>query len=89
MAASLDGKVVTCAHVVEARRREPQEKRGLEVGIYFPRARSGEEKLRRAVVAAFFPEHDDDVVLLQLLDGPAPLAPEQLPKSGPSGRFTG
>jgi hypothetical protein len=47
------------------------------VGVYFPQAR-GETKARRATVAACFPKHDDDVVLLQLAGGPAPLGPEQI-----------
>ena len=46
--------------------------------VYFPQARGGEEKAQRATVAACFPQHDDDVVLLQLTGGPAPLAPEQI-----------
>jgi hypothetical protein len=53
-----------------------------EVGVYFPQARGGEEKERRARVAACFPQHDDDVVLLQLVGGPAPLGPEQIAELG-------
>jgi tetratricopeptide (TPR) repeat protein len=48
------------------------------VGVYFPQAGGGETKARRATVAACFPKHDDDVVLLQLAGGPAPLGPEQI-----------
>jgi len=49
-----------------------------EVGVYFPQARGGERKDRRAKLVACFSEHDDDVVLLQLIDGPPPLGPEQI-----------
>jgi len=107
IAVSMDGKIVTCAHVVLAAGVNPRTSRPIptpwemilksipgrkpegladakdaEVGVYFPQARGGEEKARRAKVAAYFPQHDDDVVLLQLTSGPAPLAPEQIPELG-------
>jgi len=83
IAVTMDGQVVTCAHVVEAALEvHPRQADGAEVGVYFPQARGGEEKARRARVAACFPQHDDDVVLLQLTDGPSPLAPEQIPVLG-------
>jgi tetratricopeptide (TPR) repeat protein len=107
IAVSMDGKIVTCAHVVLAAGVNPRagrpipgswemiwesilgrrpdalaDARDAEVGVYFPQARGGEEKARRARVAACFPQHDDDVVLLQLTDGAASLAPEQIPVLG-------
>ncbi|MFX1555154.1 MAG: trypsin-like peptidase domain-containing protein [Promethearchaeota archaeon] len=103
IAVSMDGKIVTCAHVVLAagvnprtgeripthwemilksipgrESDSPADAEDAEVGVYFPQARGGEEKERRARVVACFPHHDDDVVLLQLTDGPPPLAPEQI-----------
>ncbi|MBI5955180.1 MAG: tetratricopeptide repeat protein [Chloroflexi bacterium] len=79
IAVSMDGKVVTCAHVVEAALgAHPREVNGAEVGIYFPQVRGGEEKKRRAKVDCCFREHDDDMVLLQLIEGSSPLAPEQI-----------
>ncbi|MBU0703064.1 MAG: trypsin-like peptidase domain-containing protein [Chloroflexi bacterium] len=79
VAVSMDGQVVTCAHVVKAALGVHPRKAGdAEVGIYFPQARGGEVKARRARVAACFQHHDDDVVLLQLTGGPSPLAPEQI-----------
>jgi hypothetical protein len=79
IAVSMDGQVVTCAHVAEAALGvHPRQADGVEVGVYFPQARGGEEKARRATVACCFPQHDDDVVLLQLTEGAAPLAPEQI-----------
>jgi hypothetical protein len=83
IAVTMDGQVVTCAHVVEvALGMHPRQADGAEVGVYFPQARGGEEKGRWATVARCFPQHDDDVVLLQLADGPSPLAPEQIPVLG-------
>lgn len=74
---SMDGKIVTCAHVVSAAGVELENADGLEVGIYFPQVRGNESKAHRAVVAGCFPQYDDDVAVLQLL-GPSPLAPEQV-----------
>jgi tetratricopeptide (TPR) repeat protein len=73
-----DGKIVTCAHVVKDAGVNPSGKDNQEVGIYFPQARQKDEKKRRATVLAFFSDADDDVVLLQLSDGPSPLGPEQV-----------
>jgi len=76
---SADGKVVTCAHVVEqALGMHPRDVGDAEVGVYFPQARGGEDKARRATVAACFDRYDDDVAVLQLVDGPAPLGREQI-----------
>ncbi|MCP4426895.1 MAG: serine protease, partial [Chloroflexi bacterium] len=82
IAVSLDGRIITCAHVVQtALGCHPRQANGAEIGVYFPQARGDEVKDRRATVAACFPDHDDDVVLLQL-DGPPPLGLEQMPKLG-------
>lgn len=76
---SHDGKIVTCAHVAKAALgAHPRRSRRKQVGIYFPHAHSEEEKSRRATIAACFPKHDDDVVLLQLVGGPPPLGSEQI-----------
>jgi tetratricopeptide (TPR) repeat protein len=102
---SMDGKIVTCAHVIIAAgvnprlgRRIPSawglvvesifgrksgplaEGNGAEVGVYFPQVRGGEA--RRATVVGYFPQHEDDVVVLQLIGGPAPLGQEQIAKLG-------
>ncbi len=84
IAISADGKVVTCAHVAEAAlEKYPRQASDTdEVGVYFPEMRGRKGESRRARVAACFPDHEDDVVLLQLTDGLAPLAPEQIPKLG-------
>lgn len=75
---SSSGQIVTSAHVVRDAGVDPRNANGTEVGVYFPQARSGEAKARRATVAAYFHQYDDDVVLLQLVGGPAPLTPEQI-----------
>jgi hypothetical protein len=103
---SMDGKIVTCAHVVRKagvdprrgvrilgywelvirsifRRKSKVEVDSGNVSVYFPQARGGERKDRCARVEACFSEpYDDDVALLQLVDGPAPLGPEQIPHLG-------
>jgi len=79
IAVSTQGLVVTCAQVVKtALGVHPRQAGDSKVGVYFPQALEGEEKARRATVAACFPQHDDDVVLLQLTGGPSPLGPEQI-----------
>ena len=84
IAVNREGQVVTCAHVVRAVLGiHPRDAAAdAEVGVYFPQARGGERKDRRATVAGCFPQHDDDVVLLRLTGGPPPLNPEQMPTLG-------
>ena len=84
IAVSTDGKIVTCAHVVHAAGVQPRNSNGSEIGVYFPQVHGGEEKNRRAIIAKFFDEYDDDVVLLRL-KGPSPLAPEKIPVLGTAG----
>jgi hypothetical protein len=82
IAVSMDGRILTCAHVVRDAGVDPRLEIGKEVGVYFQFLRGGEQKKRCAVVEKFFSESDDDIVQLKLTDGPAPLAPEQMPKLG-------
>ena len=67
--------IVTCAHVVRDAGVDPQSTEG-EVGVYYPEREGRRSISRRARVKSCFPELDDDVVLLQLADGPSPLGPE-------------
>jgi hypothetical protein len=87
IAVSTDGKVITCAHVVEAAGIDPRNSNGAEVGIYFPQARGGEEKNRPATVVKYFKDYEDDIVLLQLTKGSSPLAPEQIAVLGSTGNL--
>lgn len=77
---STKGEIVTCRHVVEqATRLDPRCEDKVEVGVYFPQKKvEAKEKKRRAIVTKCFSGYDDDVVLLELMDGPSPLAPEQV-----------
>lgn len=80
---STEGHIVTCARVLQSVVRTNRHARtrmvtDIELGVYFLRLREKQAKLRRARVVGSLPEHDDDILLLQLLDGPAPLAPERI-----------
>lgn len=82
LAITMDGKVITCAHVIHSILLvHPRDAANAPIGVYFPQARGDERKAYRATVAQCFPSHDDDVVVLQL-DAPPPLGPEQLPTLG-------
>src|SRR3972149_2401056 len=79
VAVSNDGQIVTCAHVVSAALNvKGRPLVGDVVGVYFAQARGGEKKERAGTVARVFERYDDDVVLLELRDGPPPLAPEHI-----------
>lgn len=80
IAVSTAGHIATCAHVVEAAL-------GLPVGdapdttaipVSFPTALSGHAATRQARIAAYRDEYRDDLVLLQLRDGPPPLEARQI-----------
>jgi len=77
IAVSMDGMIITCAHVVKAAGVDPYCENGDEVHIHFPQVRP-EDKNCRAIVYKYFPNNDDDVVLLKLKDGHSPLAPGQV-----------
>jgi tetratricopeptide (TPR) repeat protein len=82
---STDGNIVTCAHVVRNAlgvETHPRYCLNQEVTVYFPQARRPEDKSRRAYIAACFPQHDDDVVVLAMFDGWSPLGPEQVAMIG-------
>ena len=76
---STDGKIVTCVHVVRAAIGvHPRDAGDKLVGVYFPKASDEATKLQSAKVVAYFPQHDDDVVILQLLGDVASLSPDQV-----------
>jgi len=89
IAVSTDGKIVTCAHVVEAVGVNPRNSNGMEIGVYFPQVREGETKNRKAVVENFFPNHDDDIMMLKLTGDAPPLAPEQIAVLGTADKSEG
>jgi Trypsin-like peptidase domain len=74
---SSDGKIVTCAHVVQQALGVPLTAAGdIRLTIYMHEGRV--RGLRHAVVSAYYTDYQDDVVLLQLVDGPFPLPPSQV-----------
>jgi tetratricopeptide (TPR) repeat protein len=75
---STGGLVVTCDHVAKAAGVDPRSPNDATVGVYFPKRRGREAERRRAAVKACFPDSDDDIVVLQLIDGTLPLAPQQI-----------
>lgn len=76
VAVSADGKIITCAHVVESAGVKLSQPDGYEVGILFQK--TGDKRKAR-VICCFKPEeYEDDFVLLQLVDGVSPLGPEQV-----------
>jgi tetratricopeptide (TPR) repeat protein len=78
-AVSMDGKIVTCAHVVrDVLDKHPREADSAEVTVYFPQITEIPKRKRQAKVLASFPNHEDDVVILQLVDKTMPLPPENL-----------
>ncbi len=87
IAVSTDGKIVTCAHVVEAAGVDPKNANGAQVGVYFPQARVGEEELRYAIVSKYFDDFEDDIVLLQLTEGMPSLISEEAAVIGSTGEL--
>lgn len=81
IAVSSDGRIVTCAHVAKEAGVDPLTV-GEEIGVYFPQVADKNKRPRRAKVAALIDGYDDDLVLLQLSDGPSPLGPEKLAQLG-------
>jgi tetratricopeptide (TPR) repeat protein len=79
IAVSMNGHIVTCAHVVrDAGIPNPRQPGEATVMVYFPQVKGGEAQTYRATVTGCFPQHDDDVVLLQLTTQATPLGPEKL-----------
>jgi tetratricopeptide (TPR) repeat protein len=79
----VDEGIVTCAHVIRLAGVDPRFQDGKEVIVYFPE-REGRQSLsiRAKIRNSFFPQHEDDVVLLELIDGQSPLGPGQVAKMG-------
>jgi len=72
------GLLVTCRHVIEFALdskglfKDSAKAQDSRVWVYFPHLPEGLDKLRQARVFRFFPDSDDDVVLLQLEKLPLP-----------------
>jgi tetratricopeptide (TPR) repeat protein len=76
-------RIITCSHVVNAALGvDPKEAADRKICVYFPMVSSNETKTRYAQVENCPIHHDDDIVTLNLIDGPAPLGPEQIAELG-------
>ncbi|MBK9050051.1 MAG: trypsin-like peptidase domain-containing protein [Chloroflexi bacterium] len=79
IAVSMDGHIVTCAHVVrDAGIPNPRQPGEATVTVYFPKLRGVTRPGRPATIEGCFPQHDDDVMLLQLTTKMTPRGPEQI-----------
>jgi hypothetical protein len=81
-------KLVTCAHVIkQALGKHPRDcPPGQIINIYYPHIRDDDKKSRTAIIAAYFENQIDDVVLLELTEGqhPPEITPAVLGKSDQS-----
>jgi tetratricopeptide (TPR) repeat protein len=87
--ASADGLVMTCDHVVRAAGVDPRNAGDAVVGVYFPRGPLRHAEKRQATIKSCCNQTDDDVVLLQLVEGILPLAPEQVATLGDARESSG
>jgi hypothetical protein len=79
---AVDEGIVTCSHVIRDAGVDPRGQDGKEVVVYFPERGGRQSISARARITANFPQHDDDVVLLKLVDAQSPLGPGQVAKMG-------
>jgi hypothetical protein len=84
---SRDGKVVTCAHVVTTALgligMPLWKAEGLQIGLQKEKANKavgfvGDSEQKEAMLTAYLTDYDDDVALLQLVEGPFPLPDSQV-----------
>jgi Trypsin-like peptidase domain len=80
---SAAGFAVTCSHVVEACGVDPRRVRGGDVLVRLPKTSLHDAVGRHAQVVWFPPDHEDDLVILELAGGPVP--PERVGVCGPAG----
>jgi len=79
---AVDEGIVSCAHVIRQAGVDPRIQDERDLIVYFPE-RGGRQGISlKAKVAACFPHHDDDVILLKIVDGQSPLGPGQIAKIG-------
>lgn len=86
---SPDGKIITCSHVLRDAEVDPSSKDCPEVLVRFPQRRGRIAESRKAKVIAYLDQSEDDVVLLQLTDGPSPIGPDKMAQLGTAERSIG
>lgn len=75
---SEDGKVLTCLHVARMAGVEPKHNaNATKISVSFPKNRYRERIVREAELDAHFPNYDDDIAILQLIN-PPPLSSQQI-----------
>lgn len=79
---SPDGKIITCSHVLRDAGVELDGQNFPELDVRFPQRKNRKSETRKAKVVAYMDSDRDDVVLLQLTDGPSPLGPEDVARLG-------
>lgn len=84
---SPEGLIVTCTHVVRAAGLDPLDRVG-QVSVYFPQVPLP-RKNRLATVQAYSAQPAEDLALLKLTGGPAPLAEEQIAVLGAADESAG
>lgn len=78
MVVALDGQIVTSGRVVRAAGVDLLQPVAQGPVIFFPQVRAGEISMYQTTIATVLPQGDEELVLLQLSNHPAPLAPEQI-----------
>jgi tetratricopeptide (TPR) repeat protein len=78
---STTGEIITCAHVIRDAGVDPYIIDGQEIGVQFVHAHGVRDE-KKATVSACFPQYEDDIVVLKLIDGQSPLGPELIPALG-------
>jgi hypothetical protein len=74
---SRDGMIITCLHVLEMAGINPIEAGDKEVSVCFPKNRYRQMQVCKATVLAYFPDYDDDIVILKI-NNPPSLSPDQV-----------
>ena len=90
IAVSIDGKIITTHKVaMAALGMAPSKARDEVLGVGFPQSASGIKYRLATVLACTSEGFDDELIMLQLKDGPASLKPEQVAVIGIADRSSG
>ncbi len=77
---SMDGKIVTCTHVLESAAEvgTPEELNDIAVPVYMQQVPNCDTNSLQAKVIDFLPSTDDDIALLQLVDDKITIEPKNV-----------